>query len=257
MPGGAVEAAVEDARGGLLAGLIFIGHDDLSAPPALVAQVLAHRIPFVALDCGERDAPYATVDFDYATGVRQAVAHLAEQQVTEVLYVRPDLDSRAEIQRERALADELSARGDTRLTVLSDGITAEKLETLDAHPGSLADHITRLRTDIERALRASSDPDLSRTAVLCAWGSDVEAAYRAAHAVGGVHVASLAAGTLELDLWPNLFSSRLPLEEAGRACADLIVAEVAGRAESPHLLLAPTPAASATTIPLSDTGGRP
>ncbi|WES63059.1 LacI family DNA-binding transcriptional regulator [Microbacter sp. GSS18] len=250
-----IDSALEDARGGLLAGLVFIGHDDLSAPAELVARVRKHGIPFAALDCGDPEAPYPSVDFDYAHGVRQMIEHFEGPGIDHLVYVRPDLGSRAEVQRESALTGELASRPRIDLTVLSDGITAERLQSYDADPGSAAGHVTALAASIENTLR-DSGASPGRTAVLCAWGADAEAAYRAARAVGGgIRVGSLAAGSLALELWPDLAYSRLPLEAAGRACAGLIAAAAAGRAEPEHLLLTPTLGASSVSNPLRSTGG--
>ena len=232
------ERYVDDARGGRIDGLIFVGHDELRVDADLERAVRRYTIPFVTLDCGETtgDAPFATVDFDYAGGVRQLVQALTERGVDTVVYVRPDVTSRAERLRESALLGAVTDAQAT-VTIVRTSATDQSIDELERRPS--ADYGRQLVDRVQQAL-ANGRPDPRRTAVVCSWGSDVEFAYVAARRhdphllVGG-----LAGGTLSEWVWPNLFYSRLPLEEAGRACARLILEELTPGAEHRRVVLAP------------------
>jgi DNA-binding LacI/PurR family transcriptional regulator len=240
LDGPAAERCIDDVRGGRLDGVVFIGHDDHEVPPALTAAVIEQAIPFVALDCGgpPEGAVCSTVDFDYGAGVDAVMSALDRRAVRQVLYVRPELGTRAEVGRERAVLAAMGGRPGMTLRVVSSGVTLEQLRELDDgtdHVGYAERLIAQLRPVIE-----ALDAPHGDVAVLCAWGADVEPAYRLAQQVGGgITVASLAAGVLSPGLWPDLLHSRLPLEEAGLACARLIVAAIGADAEPEHLLLQP------------------
>lgn len=238
--GGSTQGAVADVRSGLLDGLVFIGHDDQGVPPVLLDQVVTHDVPFVAMDCGMDAVPptFSTVDFDYGAGAREVLEHLLAVGVDRIIYVRPDLTTRAETERARAIAGVLQHRPDLTIDAISDGVDETVLRRLD-ESGDGGWFARALADGVGRALRRGSI-DATRTAVVCAWGSDAEGAYAAARAVdAGIRVVSLAAGTLADALWPNLAYSRLPLETAGRECARLIVRAAPGGAVPEHVLLAP------------------
>ena len=238
---------VDDVRAGNLDGLVFIGHDDQGVPDDVRGAIVAHRIPFVAIDCGPGTGGdrYATVDFDYATGVRQVMLHLRAAGVETILYVRPGIDSPAEDARALALRDEERA---SRVDVhtLTTPVTVETIARFDAGDVDRSHHDDRVGL-IAEALADLDDLGArpERTAILCAWGIDAEAAYRAASAHDPrVRVAALAAGSLSARLWPGLTYSRLPLAEGGREAARLIVAVARADGAAPdapeRVSLAPT-----------------
>ena len=127
-------------------------------------------------------------------------------------------------------------------TVVTD-VTAQAIARLDARD----EHRSGTHDDLVAQMGESLvtfPGDAARLAVLCAWGVDAEAAYRAAAVLNRrVPVAALAAGTLSEHLWPGLTYSRLPLEEGGREAARLILAASREASDdSPHtqILLAPS-----------------
>ena len=230
---------MEAVRGYQLDGLVFIGHDDHEVPPELADLVARQGVPFVALDCGASDdeRPYSTVDFDYGAGVEMLMTELERREINSVHYLRPELVSRAERIRERAVLAALGARPDIALRVLATGVTDEVLRRVEEGVDQQRVYTRELVGRVERALEgAQADP--GRTAFLCSWGADAEVVYRVArHHDSRFTVAALAAGTLTAGLWPDLLYSRLPLEDAGRECARLIVAGTSTDHE--HLLLSP------------------
>lgn len=247
---------LDDCRSGRLDGLVFVGHDDASVPPEMAAAVREHGIPFVALDCGGPGpdepgpgepgaAPYSTVDFDYAAGAREMVEHLVAGGVRTLLYARPDVSARSERLRQAAIVECLAAHPDVTLQVVPTGITDAVLaehDRLDAPAGGRPGYGTALAERLDDALRRTprDDPGRSGTAVLCSWGPDSEHAYRVARRHGdAIVVGALAGGPLDEDAWPGLCYSRLPLREAGRECARLVVAELGDPAHE-HVLLAPS-----------------
>lgn len=234
---------VDDVRAGTLDGLIFIGHDDQGVPGELRRAIAEFGIAFVAIDCGrgaEEDL-YATVDFDYGEGVRQSVAHLRTSGVERILYIRPGIESPAEDARARGLSDEANA-STLHVHTLTTAVTVETIARFDDGDTERSHHVS-LIGQINETL-ADHRGDLARTAILCAWGVDAEAAYRAASAhEPRVRVVALAAGSLSVGLWPGLTYSRLPLEESGRAAARLIVVAARGgrgSATYDHVLLTPS-----------------
>jgi len=232
---------VNAVRGYQLDGLIFIGHDDHEVPEELTELVARHGVPFVALDCGAfgEERPYSTVDFDYGAGVEVLMAELERRGTRMVYYLRPDVVSRAERIRERAVLAALGQRSGVVLRVIPTGITADVLKRVDADTDQQTAYAHELARRVEQALEADgTDPE--HTTLLCSWGADVEAVYRVAQRRDPrFTVAGLAAGTLTAGLWPNLVYSRLPLEDAGRECARLIVGETSPSADHEHLLLLP------------------
>jgi DNA-binding LacI/PurR family transcriptional regulator len=233
---------IDAVRGYQLDGLVFVVHDDHEVPTELAEPVVEYGIPFVALDCGAygEARPYSTVDFDYGHGVETLMAELERRLVRVVYYVRPDLASRAELARERAVLAALGQRSDMALRVVLTGVTAERLRHLDEHPSEVGQYAAELAGRLERALDADG-ADLGHTALVCSWGTDVETVYRVAQRYDKrITVGSLAAGVLSPSLWPDLVYSRLPLKAAGHECARLIVQETDRDASHEHLLLPPT-----------------
>lgn len=236
---GEASSAVRDVRAQRLDGLVFVGHDDRSVPPELAALVVEHDVPFVAIDCHPDAAPpYPAVDVDYALGVAQAYDDLAARGVREVLYLRPDIDSPAERVRMRAIEAQRERWPHVDTRALSSGMTAAGLAALETDPTGAPARTRDLADRVHAALAASAGP-ADRVALLCAWGVDAEAAYAAARRIHpGIRVTALAAGTLSTALWPGLAFSRLPLEQAGREAARLILGP--RRAGEPErVLLAP------------------
>lgn len=234
---------IDAVRGYQLDGLVFVGHDDHEVPSDLAEPVVEYGIPFVALDCGayEEARPYSTVDFDYGHGVETLMSELESRLVRTVYYVRPELASRAELVRERAVLTALGQRPDMGLRIVLTDITAERLRYIDEHPSDISQHPSDLARRVERALDDAEGADLEHTALVCSWGTDLEVVYRVAQRYNrGISVGSLAAGVLSPSLWPNLVYSRLPLDTAGRECARLIVQETERDASHEHLLLPPT-----------------
>lgn len=234
----AAHDGVDGVRGGRLDGLVFVGHDDQGVPADLAEAVDRYSVPFVSIDCdpvGERPA-HASVDFDYAEGVRQVLVELVGRGIRRVVYVRPDIASPAEVVRSRALAEVGQRHPALSVEQTSTGITVDALARFDADPGGRSSAAADIAARVARAL-ATGDPD--RTAVVAAWGVDVEACYRAASERDPrIRVAALAAGPLSLDLWPNLTYSRLPLELGGREAARLITESGDSRPPE-HVLLEP------------------
>ncbi|GAB3632273.1 LacI family DNA-binding transcriptional regulator [Microbacterium shaanxiense] len=232
---------VDDVRAGTLDGLIFIGHDDQGVPSALRDAIAEFRIAFVAVDCGSgaEQESYPTVDFDYGEGVRQSLAFLTG--VERLVYIRPGIDSYAEVARARAI-EEAAGASALEVHTLTTDVTLETIARFDAGDADRSHHHTLVRQLGEILASWAGVP--ARSAVLCAWGTDAEAAYRTAsmHAPG-TQVVALAAGSLSPGLWPGLVYSRLPLEEGGRSAARFIVAAARGEDGADaraHLMLAPS-----------------
>jgi DNA-binding LacI/PurR family transcriptional regulator len=240
LDGDSAANCIDDARGGLLDGLVFIGHDDHEVPEVLAAAVREHRIPFVTLDCGPATVPagWSSVDFDYAAGVAQVVQNLVAGGTTRLLHLRPDVTSRADRARNDAMEAEASAAG-LELVPISTGMTDEVLSRVDQEPSSGTTYATGV---IERldAAREWVLQQPAATALVCSWGADVEAAYAwVSQNDPGLRVAALAGGILDPRLWRGLTYSRLPLAAAGDACAGLIVDASRAQGESAHVLLTP------------------
>jgi len=240
LTGDSAAQCVDDVRGGRLAGLVFIGHDDHEVPHDLARQVTEHGIPFVTLDCGPAVSPgnWSSVDFDYAAGVNQIVGHLVEAGITRIVHVRPEVTSRADRARNAAIKSAASSSRVEMLTV-STGMTDALLSQVDAAASGFAGYLSSLEQRLEAA-RAWVGESPTTTALVCSWGSDVEAVYRWARTqVPPLPVAALAGGILDLRLSPGLAYSRLPLLEAGVATAALIVDASTTRSAATHTTLVP------------------
>jgi DNA-binding LacI/PurR family transcriptional regulator len=234
------EVYLDDYRSGRLDGLVFVGHDDEAAPPAVLDAAQREGLPLVVLDCGAPtdDVPYSTVDFDYAGGATELLEELAARGVRSVLHVRPDVSSRAERLREKALVHALAQHPSLSLRVISTGLTDEVLRSIENDPDAVRDYAGDLGDRIDAAL-ATVGGDVHEVAVLCSWGADVEPAMASRRVRdGGVLVAALAAGALSPRIWPQLRYSRLPLARAGAEAARLAMQELAG-GEHERVVLAP------------------
>lgn len=234
------DAYLDDYRSGRLDALVFVGHDDESAPQAILDAARREGLPLVVLDCGapDGDVAYSSVDFDYAAGASEIVDHLAESGIRSIVHVRPEVASRAERLREKALVAALAKNPALSLRVVSTGLTDELLRALEHDADSMRDYAGGLGDRVDRAL-AAIEGDPAETAVLCSWGADVEPAMASRRVrEDGILVAALAAGSLSPRVWPQLRYSRLPLEHAGAECARLVMQELAG-ADHEHLVLAP------------------
>lgn len=231
---------VDDARGGLLDGLVFIGHDDHEVPTALAAEVREHHIPFVTLDCGPSPLPvtWSSVDFDYAAGVAQVISSLRAAGVTRVLHLRPDVTSRADRARIEAMEAQANTAGLAVLAVHT-GVTDELLTHFDAEPNNIASYATDVLQRLDAA-RGWAVEQASTTAIVCSWGADAEAAYAwAMQNDPPLRVAALAGGTLDPRLWSGLTYSRLPLTAAGDVCAELIIEASRAKGEPVRIVLTP------------------
>ena len=135
LDGDSAAKCVDDARGGLLEGLVFIGHDDHEVPRSLAADVTENKIPFVTLDCGPATEPgqWSSVDFDYASGVDQVLDHVVAEGIGTIVHVRPDVTSRADRARNTALEAAARARGLT-MRIVSTGMTDALLAAVDRDP---------------------------------------------------------------------------------------------------------------------------
>ncbi|MFJ2544041.1 LacI family DNA-binding transcriptional regulator [Microbacterium sp. NPDC087589] len=240
LDGESADRCIDDARGGLLDGLVFIGHDDLEVPHELAVDIAGHGIPFVALDCGPARAPHvwSSVDFDYAEGVRLLVQSLVLDGVTQIVHLRPDVTSRADRTRVDTL-EALARQNAIEVMAISTGITDETLARLDREPRRSLEYTTELIGRLDAALDQVTQT--STTAIVCSWGVDAEPAYfwtmqNAPH----MRVAALAGGSLDPRLWPRLTYSRLPLAAAGEACAGLIIDASTSRDSPTRVLLTPT-----------------
>ncbi|MDA4892549.1 LacI family DNA-binding transcriptional regulator [Microbacterium resistens] len=231
---------LDDYRSGRLDGVVFVGHDDEAAPSVVLDAARNEGLPLVVLDCGAppADAPYSTVDFDYAGGATALLDELAERGVRSVLHVRPEVASRAERLREKALVGALARHPGLSLRVVTTGVTDDVLRAIEQDPELTRDYARDLGSAIDTALTAVNG-EAAETAVLCSWGADVEPAMASRRVrEDGILVAALAAGTLSPRVWPQLRYSRLPLARAGAEAARLIMQEIAGGGHE-HLLLAP------------------
>lgn len=230
---------IDEVRGGRLDGLVFIGSDDHEVPPELAAAVGAYSIPFVALDSGAvGNESFSSVDFDYRAGVDDMITHLVTRGIRSVYFVRPDVGSRAERARESAILAALSSRPEITLQMVPTGLTTAYLDELEAGIIHQTSYVIGLMSSVEVALRADRvEPE--RTALVCSWGADAEYVYAASQRVDSRFVVgALASGSLDVRAWPNLAYSRLPLHEAGMACARLILEETTGNSAN-RILLAP------------------
>ena len=248
LDGKSAENCVDDVRGGRLEGLVFIGHDDLEVPARLAQEIIEHRIPFVTLDCGPPASPgrWSSVDFDYAAGVDQLTAQLALDGVRRIVHVHPEVTSRADRARNAAMARYVDALGLIQVSVPT-GMTDELLARLENGPWTEASYLFDVTRVLDAAASTVLAGDAGVTALICSWGTDVEAVYRwAAMRDQHLRIASLAGGSLDPRLWDRLTYSRLPLRQAGETAADLIVAASRPGAVPRQI----------TLIPTLDAGGR-
>lgn len=237
-----IEQHVADLRRGRMDGLVFIGHDEERVPTRLDEAVRESGMPFVAIDCGDsvHDAPYSTVDFDYATGVAELVDWLSAAGIATVVHVRPGTVSRAERVRAEAMLKAFGEHAGMKLHVVTTPVTEGRLAMIDQSVPDPVDYRLELNGLLQQALRAISHPAHDELAVVCSWGPDTEPAYLAVRGLGwSSPVIGLAASPLHPQLWPGLGHSRLPLVETGREAARLMVGELTEPVQHEHSVLVP------------------
>lgn len=236
------DSILADCRGGLIEGLVFVGHDDAVPPAALVEAAADGTAPLATIDCGRapEGATYSSVDFDYASGAVEMVEHLAERGITSVLHLRPELPSRAERERRSALMQALGEASSLTLQVVSTRLDDAHIDRVDrGDQQASAEYRQRTKRALESSLSDLAAPP-ERVAVLCSWGADVELALATAtHRSPGITVAALASGWPSPTIWPGLVYSRLPLDEAGRRAASLLLAELGPEPVHERVLLPP------------------
>lgn len=80
-------------------GVIYIGADGTVPEEWAREAIRTYSIPFVAYDCGIREESVATVDVDYAHGIREALDALSNQGCRQLVYVYADTGVPQETER--------------------------------------------------------------------------------------------------------------------------------------------------------------
>ena len=86
-------------------GIIYIGADGKVPEVSAREAIQTHKIPFVAYDCRIPEETVATVDLDYAHGIRDAMRALVQSGCTKLLYVYPNIGVPQEVERLEAFRE--------------------------------------------------------------------------------------------------------------------------------------------------------
>lgn len=92
-------------------GIIYIGADGMIPEESAREAVQTNSIPFVAYDCRILEETVATVDVDYAHGIREAMRALVKDGCTRLFYVYPDTGIPQESERLDAFHEWCRAHG--------------------------------------------------------------------------------------------------------------------------------------------------
>lgn len=219
---------------GRVDGVIFLGKDNVGPSAASLDVIKRDHIPLVAFDCTGNSNVYSTIDFDYRGGARALVERVLAEGPARVLYVKPDIDTPQERDRERGLLDALEAHPETELIIVTTPVTLENLDVWDLrYSVGTTPEGDRLTAAFSEILRRAVD-DLDRgDAVIASWSGWTESIrYRCRER--GIITAELA-NNAESNFYPD-FYLRLPNFDAGVACADEMLSLIDGKPSSARIL---------------------
>lgn len=204
-------------------GLIYIGRDGISIPADELQLIAENNIPVTSLDCECISSGISTVEFDYYHGALSHASYLIENNAKNILYLRPENETLQERERESGLRNTLFRHPEITLSIEKIPDRFTDLLTAKAQKHENRELFSYLRSLVREHGSALS----SRDAIMCSWGIYVEPVYAEAMAIcPTLQIASLAAGNLSVDNWPNLSYSMLPSFQAGSLCAELIIHQI-------------------------------
>lgn len=203
-------------------GLIYIGENGTDIPSDTQALLTKYHIPTVALDCRHAGVDISSVDFDYYNDAYCHASYLLEHGASRLLYLRPDMDSLQEREREAGVKAALSLHPDVTADIRT--IHHLKGNSPDGRASSsLYSFLDELISIMQQTVPFMSENDV----ILCSWGIYVEAVYASAAArTSRLQIGSLAEGPLNIRLWKNLSYTVHSHYEVGCHCASLIIEKI-------------------------------
>lgn len=205
-------------------GLIYMGRDGSPIPQDELRLISEHGIPVTALDCGSLPSDISSVEFDYYHGALNHAYFLIKHGAKRLLYLRPDIDTLQERERESGLQNALCLSPE--ISLVTERVPGHLLLSNDYH---LHEGNSRpLFAHLQDAVRQRCGQLSGRDAVICSWGLYIEPVYAAAMLLSpALQIAGLASGSLNPQGWKNLSYSVLPNYQAGVLCAELTMRRIA------------------------------
>lgn len=222
-------------------GVIFMGEDNTGPTPEAEALIARHQLPFVLYDCGYPDRPYSTVDLAYEQAGFDMAAQMLAQGARHLFYVRPRVDNYQEQRREAGIRRALARIPGRRLTVIRTEMGSDihftAVERLGR--GVIAGLDDTIKTHLGRELLPALVEGGPGDGIIVSWGAFAEPVCRLLDERGwNFQVGALSDMMVPGPLRGRVTVCRLPGYEAGDACAQLLLARLAGDAKPQAQVLA-------------------
>ena len=206
-------------------GILYIGADGQEPLPSALEYIQGHKIPFVAYDCCEGRPQLSSVNLDYYTGTREAVAYFLSLGETRLAYLRPDLEMEQERQREAGVREAVAQCPGASLQVFSDFFPADsRLD--DVFSPALLLELKRTSREFFTSVLERSPPG---TRFVCSWGAWAQplrhllsGELHAPSVLGLAQAGSFPYGILD----PQVLYCHLPNYQAGESCARLLLRQM-------------------------------
>lgn len=231
-------------------GVIYIGADGTIPEACAREAIQTHSIPFVAYDCRILEETVATVDVDYAHGIREAMRVLAQDGCTRLLYVYPDTGVPQEAERLEAFREWCRAHGvegvacpvEMRGYLLESRRIVELKEHLPSAYFSRENRAQTMREWSAVAQRLSECGHSSGVIFAWAWMMNLGLAVLMPKADKPplAVLTGEGAGDMAYQFYGGqIYYSELPNEESGAACARSILRQLTEKGHAEKIILRP------------------
>lgn len=231
-------------------GVIYIGADGTSPEEGAREAIQTHSIPFVAYDCRIQEESVATVDLDYAYGIREAMRALTQKGCTRLVYVYPDTGIPQETERTEAFNDWCRAHGVEAIgcpVAMRGYLTDSKkiMEMKEHLPSVYLSQKNRAQTMQEwEAVTQQLERCDNMTGVIFAWSWMMNLGLAVLMPKESKPMLAVLTGEGARDMAYQFYDapiyySELPNEESGAACARSILRQLTEKGRAEKIILRP------------------
>lgn len=206
-------------------GIIYLSASGKVLDPSVESTIIERSIPFVAYDC-EPSRMISSVDIDYFTGAYDMTKFLYGKGVKKLIYVKPMFDDRQE--RERELGVRKAAFD----------CSGMELDVLELHLESTRRNFQTKYSNLLEENLYKFDED---SGLLCSWSGSDQTSLQVIGRTGlQIPIATLAQGSIDTNLFSNLYYSYIPNIEIGRICAGSMLKILEDSSLVVHEVVTPT-----------------
>ena len=214
-------------RTGAVCGIIYLGADGRKLDPQWENRIVAQNVPFVAYDC-ESGRHISSVDLDYLQGAYNLSSHILRQGAAQLCYIRPEVDTRQEREREQGV---LRAAFEAGLEPQIEQVP------MQVYGHILADNSAPLMEELFASILAPLPED---TGILLSWSGFVPSMLQVRTQLGRHNFLGAMAQANETPwLHERLWYSSLPARNLGRECVRSLLRLLDDPDDIDHKLLIP------------------